>query len=128
MKQAKRVTDRSLYVVSALVAISWVAASLLLQALDAATGVRILIGLVPVIFLVLQIVMAFRYAFGQDELQKRIILEGLAFAFSIALPVIFVVGFLIRAGVHIPVGFMDAGYFMEIALLIGYAVAYRRYR
>jgi hypothetical protein len=33
-----------------------------------------------------------------------------------------------RAGVVLPFGFMDSGYFMEIALLIGYTIAYRRYQ
>ena len=91
-------------------------------------AVRLLIGVVPVGLLVLQIILAFRYASGQDEVQKRIILEGLAIAFLIALPVIFLVGFVIRAGVSLPLGFIDAGYFMEVALLIGYALAYRRYQ
>lgn len=123
-----RVTDKSIYVASVLVAIAWVAASVLLAVLKVGLLVRVLIGLVPVGLLAFQIVQAFRYAHGQDEVQKRIILEGVAIAFSIALPIIFLVGFVIRAGVRLPFGFMDAGYFMEVALLIGYAIAYRRYQ
>ena len=46
----------------------------------------------------------------------------------IALPVIFLVGFIMKAGVNLPFSFMDGGYFMEIALLVGYAIAYRRYK
>ena len=123
-----RVTDKSIYIIAGLVAISWVVASILLDILKVGVIFRILIGLVPVSLLVLQIILAFRYARGQDEVQKRIILEGLAIAFSIALPVIFLIGFLIKAGVKLPFGFMDSGYFLEVALLIGYAIAYRRYQ
>ena len=123
-----RVTDRSIYIVSALVAVAWVAASVLPELLNLGLALSILIGLAPVSLLVLQIILAFRYALGQDEVQKQIILEGLAIAFSIALPVIFLVGFIMKAGVSLPFGFMDSGYFLEIALLIGYGIAYRRYQ
>src|SRR3990172_537212 len=123
-----RVTDKSIYIVAGLIAMSWVAASVLLQIIEAGLPVRILIGLVPVSLLVLQIILSFRYTLGQDEVQGRIILEGLAIAFSVALPVIFLIGFMIKAGVDLPFGFMDSGYFLEVALLIGYAIAYRRYR
>ena len=123
-----RVTDKSIYIVAGLIAISWVGASVLLQIIEAGLPVRILIGLVPVSLLVLQIILSFRYTKGQDEVQKRIILEGLAIAFSVALPVIFLIGFMIKAGVNLPFGFMDSGYFLEVALLIGYAIAYRRYQ
>jgi hypothetical protein len=123
-----RVTDKSIYIVSGLIVITWVAASVLLEILKIGLAVRILIGLLPVSLLVFQIILAFRYTKGQDEVQKRIILEGLAIAFSIALPVIFLVGFIMKAGVNLPLGFMDSGYFMEVALLIGYLIAYRRYQ
>ncbi len=123
-----RVTDKSIYIIAGLVAISWVVASILLEILKVGLIFRILIGLVPVSLLVFQIILAFRYARGQDEVQKRIILEGLAVAFSISLPAIFLIGFIIKAGVSLPFGFMDGGYFMEVALLIGYAIAYRRYQ
>jgi hypothetical protein len=123
-----RVTDKSIYLVAGLIAVTWVTASVLLEILEIALVFRILIGLVPVGLLAYQIVLAFRYTRGQDEVQRRIILEGLAIAFAIALPIIFLIGFIMKAGVNLPFGFMDAGYFMEIALLIGYAVAYRRYQ
>lgn len=123
-----RVTDKSIYIVSGLIAISWVTASVLLGILNLGLAVRILIGMVPVSILVYQIILCFRYARGQDEVQKRIILEGLAIAFAIALPVIFLIGFIIKAGVSLPFGLMDGGYFMEVALLIGYSIAYRRYQ
>jgi len=123
-----RVTDKSIYIVAGLIAISWVGASVLLQIIEAGLPVRILVGLVPVSLLTLQIILSFRYTLGQDEVQKRIILEGLAIAFSVALPVIFLIGFMIKAGVNLPFGFMDSGYFLEVALLIGYAIAYRRYQ
>jgi hypothetical protein len=123
-----KVTDKSIYIISGLVAVSWVAASILLAILEIELVFRILIGLVPVCLLAFQIILAFRYARGQDEVQKRIIFEGLAIAFSIALPIIFLIGFVMKAGVNLPFGFMDAGYFMELALLVGYAIAYRRYQ
>jgi NADH:ubiquinone oxidoreductase subunit 3 (subunit A) len=123
----KRVTDKSIYIVSAMIAISWPVAALLLALLHVSIGIRILIALVPVSILVYQIILAYRYATGQDEVQKRIILEGLAIGFSTALPVIFLIGFLMEAGVKMPFKFMDAGYFLEVGLLIGYAIAWRRY-
>ena len=124
---SKPVTDKSIYIVSALIAISWPVAALLLGILKVGLGVRILIALVPVSILAYQIILCFRYALGQDEVQKRIILEGLAIAFSVALPVIFLIGFLMEAGVKMPFKFMDGGYFLEVGLLIGYAIAWRRY-
>jgi len=123
-----RVTDKSIYIVSGLIVIAWVAASALLEILEVGLPVRILIGLVPVSLLVFQIILAFRYALGQDEVQKQIILEGLAIAFSIALPVIFLIGFIMKAGVNLPLGIMDSGYFLEVAFLIGYVIAYKRYQ
>ena len=123
----KKVTDKSIYIVSALIAISWLVAAVLLRILNVGLGARILIALVPVSILVYQIILCYRYAMGQDEVQKRIILEGLAVAFSVALPIIFLLGFLMEAGVKMPFKFMDAGYFLEVGLLIGYAIAWRRY-
>jgi hypothetical protein len=124
----RKVTERSIYAVAGLIVIAWIAASVLLKMLDVGLAVRILIGLVPVGLLILQIVLGFRYALGQDEVQRRIILEGLAIAFLITLPVIFLIGFIIKAGVNLPLGFIDSGYFMEVGLLIGYAIAYKRYQ
>lgn len=126
MKQ--KVSDRSIYIVAGLIVVAWVAASVLLKVLDVGLAIKLLIALVPVALLVYQIVLAVRYTSEQDEVQRRIILEGLGIAFVIALPVIFLVGFIIKAGVNLPLGFIDSGYFMEVALLLGYAVAYRRYR
>ena len=123
----KKVTDKTLYIVSALIAVSWPVATLLLALLDVGLGIKILIALVPVSILIYQIILAYRYSTGQDEVQKHIILEGQAIAFSVALPLIFLLGFLMEAGVRMPFKFMDAGYFLEVALLIGYAIAWRRY-
>ncbi len=123
-----RVSDRSIYVVACLIIIAWVAASVLLKVLQVGLPLRLLIGLIPVGLLVFQITLAYHYASGQDEVQKRIILEGLAIGFLIALPIIFLIGFIMKAGVDLPLGFMDSGYFLEVALLVGYAIAYRRYQ
>ena len=125
----KRVTDRSVYIASALFAVSWpVATALLAIFKDINLGWRILIGLVPVCLMVYLIVLCFRYGVWQDEVQKRIILEGLAIAFAVALPVIFLVGVLMTAGVKMPFKFIDSIYFMDVAFLIGYTIAYRRYQ
>ena len=91
MKQ--NATERWIYIVAGLIVVSWVTASVLLQILDVGLAVRLLIGVVPVALLLVQIFLAFRYTIGQDEVQRRIILEGLAIAFVVALPVIFLVGF-----------------------------------
>ena len=128
MTVKRKITDRDIYVVAGLIVVAWIAASVLLEILEVGLAIRILIGLVPVGLMVLQIVLAFRYTVGQDEVQRRIIVEGLAIAFLITLPVIFLIGFIIKAGVSLPLGFIDSGYFMEVALLIGYAIAYRRYQ
>jgi len=124
----KKVTGRSIYIVSALIVFSFIAASVLLELLDVWLLLRVLIGLVPVGLLVFQIVLCFRYARAQDEVQKRIILEGLAIAFAIAVPLVFLLGFLMKAGVAMPFEFIDSGVFLEVALLIGYAIAYKRYQ
>jgi hypothetical protein len=124
----KRVTDRSIYIVSAMIAISWPVVAVLLGILKIGLGIRILIALVPVGILVYQIMLCYRYLQGQDEVQKRILLDGLAIGFSVALPVIFLIGFLMEAGVSLPFKFMEGGYFLEVALLLGYTIAWRRYQ
>ena len=123
-----RVTDRAIYISSGLFIVASVVASAVLRVFTLGLPVRILIGLVPVSLLVFQVILLFRYTIEQDEVQKRIILEGLAIAFAIALPIIFTIGSIMKAGVSLPLGFMDGVYFLEAALLIGYAIAYRRYQ
>ncbi len=124
----KRVTDRMIYVVSALIVVSWPVAAFLLAVVKIGLAFRILIALVPVGILIWQIVLCYRYLQGQDEVQKRILLNGLAIGFAGALPIIFLLGFLMEAGIKLPFRFMDAGYFLEVALLVGYAVAWKRYQ
>ncbi len=123
----KRVTDRMIYVVSALIVVSWPVAAFLLAVVKIGLAFRILIALVPVGILIWQIVLCYRYLQGQDEVQKRILLNGLAIGFAGALPIIFLLGFLMEAGIKLPFRFLDAGYFLEVALLVGYAVAWKRY-
>ena len=123
-----RVTDRAIYITAGLMALAWVVAAALLGILHTNLAIRILIGMVPVAVLVYQVWLCFRYTLGQDEVQKRIILEGLSIAFMIALPVIFFVGFLMEAGVSLPFRFIDAGYFLEVMLVIGYSIAWRHYQ
>jgi hypothetical protein len=126
-KDKKRVTDRAIYIVSGLMALAWIVAAVVLAFPSIPLVFRILVALLPVGVLVYQILQAYRYAQGQDEVQKSILLNGLAIGFSVALPVIFLVGFLMEAGVNMPFKFIDGGYFLEVALLLGYAVAWRRY-
>jgi len=123
-----RVTDRAIYITGGVMAVAWVLAAALLGILDTSLPVRILIGMVPVAVLVYQIWLCFRYTVSQDEVQKRIILEGLSIAFMLALPVIFLVGFLMEAGVSLPFKFIDSGYFLEVMLIIGYTIAWRHYQ
>jgi hypothetical protein len=59
---------------------------------------------------------------------QKVTLESLSIAFLIGLSVIFIVGFIMKAGVALPLTLIDGGYFMEFAWLIGYAVAWRRYQ
>lgn len=124
----KRVTDRAIYVTAIVMAVAWVFAATLLGILHTSLAVRILIGMVPVAVLVYQIWLVFRYTISQDEVQKRIILEGLSIAFMLALPVIFLVGFLMEAGVSLPFRFIDSGYFLEVMLIIGYTITWRKYQ
>ena len=124
----KRVTDRMIYVVSALIVVSWPVAAFLLAVVKIGLAFRILIALVPVGILIWQIVLCYRYLQGQDEVQKQILLNGLAIGFAGALPIIFLLGFLMEAGIKFPFRFMDAGYFLEVALLVGYTIAWKRYQ
>ncbi len=123
-----RVRDRHIFIISALVALAWVGASVALKLLSTGLPVRLLIGLLPVILLVFQIILAYRYSLGQDEVMRKINLEGLSTAFIIGLPVIFLIGFMMQAGISLPLSFMDGGYILEVAFLIGYVIAYRRYQ
>lgn len=122
------VSDKSIYIVSGLFALALVAAVVLLEIVKINLAIRILIGLVPVGVLVYQIILCFRYTLEQDEVQRRIILEGLAISFAISLVAIFLIGFLIKAGVNIPFQFIYSGYLLEITLIAGYLIAYRRYQ
>ena len=126
-KVQKRVSDRAIYIVSVLMALAWIVVAVVLAFPSIPLVVRMLVALLPVGVLVYQIIQAYRYAQGQDEVQKSILLNGLAIGFSVALPVIFLVGFLMEAGVSMPFKFIDGGYFLEVALLLGYAIAWRRY-
>ena len=122
------VSDKSIYIVSGLFALALGAAVVLLEIVKVNLAIRILIGLVPVGILVYQIVLCFRYTLEQDEVQRRIILEGLAISFAISLVAMFLIGFLIKAGVNMPFQFIYSGYILEIALVAGYLIAYRRYQ
>ena len=76
--------------------------------------IRILIAIVPVSILIWQIVLCYRYLQRQDEVQKRILFNKLAVGFVGALPIIFMIGFLMEAGTKLPFQSMAAGYFLEV--------------
>jgi hypothetical protein len=126
--KVKAVTNSQIYWASAFLGLSWVAAAVALALLNVALVWRLLIGLVPMAFLAWQLYLAFRYAQNQDEVMKRITLEALSISFLISLPLIFLLGYIMKAGIGLPLGFMDAGYVLEISVIIGYMIAWRRYR
>ena len=123
-----RVTDRAIYITAAAMGVAWILAVTLLGILHTNLAVRILIAMVPVCVLIYQVILCFRYTLSQDEVQKRIILEGLSLAFMFALPVICLVGFLMEAGVTMPFRFIDAANFLEVMLLVGYTIAWKHYQ
>ena len=59
---------------------------------------------------------------------KRITLEALAIAFTIGLVAIFLLGFIMKAGIPLRGDLMDGGYILEAGFVIGYIIAYRRYQ
>ena len=112
--KVKAVTNSQIYWASAFVGLSWVAAAVALALLNVALVWRLLIGLVPMAFLAWQLYLAFRYSQNQDEVMKRITLEALSLSFLISLPLIFLIGYIMKAGVGLPLSFMDAGYVLEV--------------
>jgi hypothetical protein len=122
------VKDSQIYWASAFLSLSWILAAVALALLHVALIWRLLIALVPMLCLAWQLYLAFRYTQNQDEVMKRITLEALSISFLIALPLIFLVGYIMKAGVSMPLSFMDAGYALEVTLMISYLIAYRRYR
>ena len=123
-----RVKDSQVYLASACVGVSWVAAAVVLALWQTALVWRLLICLIPMLFLSWQIFLAFRYFQNQDEVMKRVTMEGLSIAFLIGLPLLFLIGYIMKAGVNLPLTFMDGGILLEITFMIGYLIAYRRYR
>lgn len=95
---------------------------------DVALPVRLLIGAVPVALLVAELVVVLSYIRRQDEVQQRISIEGMALTFPVGLIVVFSLGFIMAAGVKLPLDFIDGGYIMMASMLVGYPLAYRRYK
>lgn len=127
-KMKKNSPDRKLLVISALVGLIWVAASLVLKLLPLTITARLLIGIVPIALLFYQIVVIYRYVRSQDEFLRSISLEALAFAFPIGLLGVFIIGLMMRSGIAIQLDFMDAGYLLIAGYAAGYFLAYRRYQ
>ena len=123
-----KVKDKHIYLVGALMALSWVGATVALVLLNVGLPVRLLIGLVPVATLVLLMRFAFRYAQQQDEVMRHITMESLTVAFSAGIVIIFLLGFMMKAGVPLHLDLMDGGYILEASFVVGYIIAYRRYQ
>jgi hypothetical protein len=124
----RAISSGQIYWASTFVGLSWIGAAVALALLNAALVWRLLIGLVPMLFLSWQLYLAFRYTQNQDEVMKRITLEALSISFLVSLPLIFLLGYIMKAGVGLPLSFMDAGYVLEVSVFIGYILAWRHYR
>jgi hypothetical protein len=64
----------------------------------------------------------------QDEVMRHITMESLTIAFSAGIVIIFLLGFMMQAGVPLHLGLMDGGYILDFCFLVGYIIAYRRYQ
>jgi hypothetical protein len=109
-------------------AFCWAAATVALGFLKVGLPVRVLIGLVPVASLLLLMLFAFRYAQQQDEVMRHVTMESLTIAFSVGIAIIFLLGWMIQAGVPLHLSLMDGGYILDLCFIGGYVVAYRRYQ
>ncbi len=124
-----RKTDR-LFPAAAIAAfVTYFGARLLLK--GPAVPYRVAIALLPVPFFVLFIVAALRMARGLDELEQRIHLEALAFAFPAVLVVLLTLGLLQVAGVALSPqdwSYRHVWAFAFIFYFAGLALARKRYQ
>lgn len=109
---------------------SFAAAVLLIEAGHLPTPARAAAALLPAIAMAAFLWIEISYLRQLDELHRRVQLEALAVAFPLALLLVFTVGSLERAGVHIE-GFerpRDLWPLVIIPYPIGLLFAWRRYR
>jgi len=97
---SKRESRRSLLVVPLLFVLAYFGARGGLENVEPGSGAALALALLPVPFFALLIFFYVRAVRGMDELGRRIQLEGLAFAFPIALLIVFTAGLLDLAGFH----------------------------
>ena len=105
-------------------------AVLLIEANQLPTPARTAAALVPALGMAVFLWVEISYVRQLDELHRRVQLEALAVAFPLALLLVFTVGSLERAGVHIE-GFerpRDLWPLVVIPYPIGLLFAWRRYR
>jgi hypothetical protein len=110
--------------------LSFAAAVFLIEAGHLPTPARAAAALLPVIGMAAFLWIEISYLRQLDELHRRVQLEALAVAFPLALLLVFTVGSLERAGVHIE-GFerpRDLWPLVVIPYPIGLLFAWRRYR
>jgi hypothetical protein len=110
--------------------LSFAAAVVLIEAGHLPTPARAAAALLPVIGMTAFLWVEVSYLRQLDELHRRVQLEALAIAFPLALLLVFTVGSLERAGVHIE-GFerpRDLWPLVVIPYPIGLLFAWRRYR
>lgn len=103
-----------------------------LKFLDLGPAPRILVALLPLPAFLLFIYVLLREARRQDELQQRVHLEGLVFAFPASLILILTTWLLYQARLIEPLSFSDASAFYMASMFLlnaaGYALAKRRYQ
>ena len=92
--------DRRAIVFIALFALTYLGARIGIKASEQGSGLALVLALLPVPFFALLLVGYVRAVRGMDELARRIQLEGLAFAFPVALLIAVTAGLLDVAGFH----------------------------
>ena len=110
--------------------LSFAAAVLFIETGDLSTAARAAAALLPAIAMAAFLWVEMSYLRQLDELHRRVQLEALAIAFPLALLLVFTVGSLERAGVHIE-GFerpRDLWPLVIVPYPIGLLFAWRRYR
>jgi hypothetical protein len=124
-----RRTDRLFLVAGIAAFVTYFGARLLLK--QPGTPFPLAIALVPVPFFVIFVLAAVRMSRGLDELEQRIHLEALAFAFPAVLVVLLTLGLLQVAGVALSPqdwSYRHVWAFAFVFYFVGLALARRRYQ
>ena len=134
MTSHPKLSDRARTIRLALAALSWFVAYFVargfLKDSEAATWLRVVVALMPVPFFVATLILVVRGARDLDELQRRIQVEALAFAFLVTMVFLMTLGLLQRA---IVLPFEDWSYlhvwvYLPVFYFGGIAIASRRYQ